>query len=135
MLFDKHFRREEEPWEVVDLKDVSPVPVWDEDEGQQLICLKLYALRTDSPSFRDGCHPCPRDQPHLQVRPRTTRSRGPAESSPIRAISPYTGRYASEIQRPPIRRVSLIYHTRKCPSLTLATVGVVRCIGKAADTG
>jgi hypothetical protein len=37
MLFDKHLRREEEPWEVVELKDVSPISMWDADKGKQFI--------------------------------------------------------------------------------------------------
>lgn len=34
MLFGKHFHRQELPWEVVDAKSVSPIPMWDEDEGK-----------------------------------------------------------------------------------------------------
>ncbi|KAI0803056.1 hypothetical protein BC629DRAFT_1438147 [Irpex lacteus] len=36
-LISKHFRRREAPWEVVDSKDVSPVPMWDEDDELEVI--------------------------------------------------------------------------------------------------
>lgn len=35
MWFKKHFRRREAPWEVIDSKAVNPIPIWDEDEGEQ----------------------------------------------------------------------------------------------------
>ncbi|KAF7789858.1 hypothetical protein EIP86_000806 [Pleurotus ostreatoroseus] len=37
MLFKRHFRRREAPWEVVDSKAVNPIPVWDEDEPLDVV--------------------------------------------------------------------------------------------------
>ncbi|KAI0690689.1 hypothetical protein BC835DRAFT_1280580 [Cytidiella melzeri] len=37
MLFSKHFRRREAPWEVVDSRLVSPVPMWDEDSEMEVL--------------------------------------------------------------------------------------------------
>ncbi|EKM60884.1 uncharacterized protein PHACADRAFT_168224 [Phanerochaete carnosa HHB-10118-sp] len=36
MLFSKHLRRREAAWEVVDCRDISPIPMWDEDEDLEI---------------------------------------------------------------------------------------------------
>jgi hypothetical protein len=43
MLFSKHFRRREAPWEVVDTRDVSPVPMWDDDDGKMFFAVPCNA--------------------------------------------------------------------------------------------
>ncbi|KAI0343902.1 hypothetical protein BDW22DRAFT_1103518 [Trametopsis cervina] len=38
-FFSKHFRRSEAPWEVVDCGDITPVPMWDEEDGIEVLRL------------------------------------------------------------------------------------------------
>ena len=105
MLFDKHLRRDEEAWEVVELKDVSPISMWDDDEGLwrpnvKPSCLHLTICR---PRYRLR----PQQDDHFQVCLRPPRGCRPTGSSPLCPAAASAERSPAEVQHLTIRGVHL----------------------------